>query len=163
MTEENARIHWIHLQKPTVVSQLYKKDGHNISWKITHTGRIGIRFCTEDEHPAIALYEEFSYNVNSTLPKIKIPQIHIDDVRETKYIGSVLPGLNSNCDEKEKLIQEITKIAADNLIADDGADHILWRLFVWAVQQDRSITHQLKRAYPEWAENTKQFFAKENR
>lgn len=157
MINENARIHWLRIQQPTVVSQLFKKDGHDIVWTVTRTGRIGFLFRAAKGIAEIELYDEVSYKVSSNLPMAIVLQLDIEDAREPKLLGTLRPGRDPNCDEREKLIREIAETAADNHIVDKGMYHLLWRLLLWVIKHDTSIENKLQRLYPEWAKNVDLF------
>ena len=145
MLDEKAKIHWLRIEKPTILSQHYKKDGHNIAWKVTQTGRIGIRFRSDEQGvPLIVLYREISYQINTNIPKIDVSQLRVEDAREVRIIGTLFPGLNPGCDEHEQLITEITKLASDQYIEEKDTSIILRSILRWAINNDRCVANDIR-------------------
>ena len=154
-TNERQRIHWLRIEQPTVFSQIYKKDGHNVAWKASRTGRIGFRFRDDNGTGVIEIYEEFSYQINTSLPKLGAHQLQVQDAREVKIIGTLYPGLNPTCDEKEKLIGEIAMGAADNHCTEVGTESLLLRFLLWAIHNDSSIMFGVTHRFPNWKKEAK--------
>lgn len=155
MNEDKHRIHWLRIEPPTLFSQLVSRDGYDIAWEAFRTGRIGFRFFTDKGMSVMEVYEEFSYSISSALPGLKVPQLRIDDAREAKLIGTLFPGLDPECDERERLIGEIAEIAADNHITEEGTHRILWSFLLWAIHHDPNLMRDVKRRYADWAEFAK--------
>jgi hypothetical protein len=156
MTDEKRRIHWLRLERPSTFSKLTMRDGHDISWEAARTGRIGFRFFTDKGMSVMEVYEEYSYKISSALPGLKVPQLHIEEAREEKLIGTLFPGLDPECGERERLIGEIAEIAADNHVTEEGAHRILWSFLLWAVNHDPNLMRDVKRRFPDWAKDAKE-------
>lgn len=152
MRDDNSLIHWLRIEDSTILS---KEDSHEISWKMERTGRLGLCFRKVDGMPSIEFHQEFSYSIHTSIPKLKEPQLRIEDARETRIIGILFPGLAPLSSEQDKFIDNITELAADVSITPGSIEKVLYRILLWAVHRDSKMMSTIKSLFVNWASSQK--------